>query len=154
MRVSARSSARRIGGSRDEPQVERVLALVVVVHLGLRADLRRDALERRGRHVHCRQRARTDRVRAEHRADARQRAVFRERVVARQHAGRVEPDFFGDARERLRFEREVALPAVEQLEIDGVGQIHGRARQKPVLRARAVRKMPLGRSAAMRTRSA
>ena len=126
---------------RDEPQVVVVLALVVVVDLGEAAHQRRDSLQPRlRRHRQRRQyagadgaRARTPRPRGSLRL-ARDTPAGAPARRSPTHARRL-----GDLGERAGAQREAALELVEQPKVD--------AGHRPMRKARAVKKMPLGLSA-------
>ena len=105
-----------VGGRRDEPEVPRVVAGVVVRDRGMRAHTGRDGLQAMGGNGQRGERAGTDRIRCEHGPDPRDRSLgeaVRERV---EHGvfGRAERSRHGG--ERTGHEREVALEPVEDSE--------------------------------------
>ena len=167
-----------------EPEVEGVLALVVVVDRGTAVHAFGDRLEPRRRNRHRRQRARSDAARREHRADAAHQPAAFEHGQAPEHLSRFAAEAVRDLRKGGLADGEAALVLVEQPPVQGVeghcagrreaDDRHGSTRRaegqgrperdggtttaasaspdggyRPMRWARAEKKMPLGRSAAI-----
>ncbi len=117
-----RIDSRRIGGGDDEPEIERMFALVGVIDAGfgdrrlgggfepIRRDRQRG--ERRG----------AGRVRPHHRADARQRAAFAQPPQPLDRFVFVDADRFPEHGEWPLDEREIPLPGIDQSTIGRVEQ--------------------------------
>ena len=132
-----------------EPQVVVVLALVVVVDRGFPAHPRRHRLEALGWRGQRGQRTGPQASRREHRPHPAYQALLAELAVGRDDRLFAAADAVGDAGEGPRFEREVALPLVEQAKgrvVDRARQTERAWHQNPVRAARVVKKMPLGLS--------
>ena len=128
----------RIAAGDDEPQVQIVLALVVVRDQRLAADDPRHLLQPVRRDLHRRERAHADRVGPDHGADARDQVMLAHAAEDAERLLLTERGGAPDDLERLLHQREVVLPAIDQTEFDGA---RGHC---PILVARAVKKMPEG----------
>jgi hypothetical protein len=112
---------------RHEPQIEAMLALVVVVDLGKPRDELRDRIQALGRHLHGRERRSTDRVRPKDRADA---ADGTEAAQGRQRLEdlvALDSDPVRDEVIGLGYQRELALEIVQQAELERIHRFTGRS---------------------------
>ena len=138
-------------GGEHEPEIELVLALIVVVDRPIAVHTFGDRLEPRRGDRHRRQGARADTPRGEYRADPAHHPALLEGGQAPEHLVRLAVETIRDLRERRLADRKAALvlveqPPVQRIENRGAGQ--GEAvHYRPMRWARAEKKMPLGCSA-------
>ena len=130
----------RVRLDRDrEPEVEVVVAQVVVRDARMRVDeLRRAVRERRVDLRRDEHRAVAERARVEDRRDLADDALVEQVLDALEHLGLVEAGEVRDGLERARVEREAALHQVEQLLVGVVERHRGAVLAAPDLRPRYV----------------
>ncbi len=128
-----------VGRGGDEPEVEAVLPLVVVVDLGTGTDAGGHLRQAILRHARRRQHGGADTVRTEHGADAADHAFPAQAAQRVQHGLDGPSQSLGHGVEGSRGEGKIPLEVVEQ------GQ--GKIAHSPIRLARWVKKMPLGLAA-------
>ncbi len=144
-----------VGCVHHEPQIRIALTLVVVIDLAPRAHQRGDLRQPRLRHAQRRQRADADTVGREHRAHAADRPGIEQSGECVEHLHFAHAQLRREHGERCRDQRECALELVRQAKLQSrlTPRVRHRceacsAVHKPIRNARAVKKMPLGFSAA------
>ena len=136
---------RPVGAGGDEPDVDRVLAQIAVVHAGLGADRARHLVHAMRRGGDRGERAGRGGIGAAGAADAADRPGRGEPFEAHEHLALAEIERGGDGGEGPRHQGQVALPPVQKGAVDRIEPaMHGHS---PVRWARAVKKMPEGLSA-------
>ena len=136
-----------VGGD-HEPQVEAMLALVVVIDRVETVDDRRDCLEFVLGHRHRRQRACAETVGSEHGADAADCTLGLQALEGFEHRGLVDAEVPRDFGEGALDQWQTLLKLVQQASLEtGVLPSH-----RPIRWAREVKNMPLGRLAGIESR--
>ncbi|MCY1370814.1 hypothetical protein D9M69_579220 [compost metagenome] len=116
-RLHGRFHGRGVSPGHDEPEVEVVLARVVVVHARVGRHGGRDLVQAVVGHRHRRQQGRTAGPGREHAADAADRARALQALAGREHVRLAQVQRLGDVGKGFPHQRKAVLPGVEQSQV-------------------------------------
>ena len=118
--AQAAGQRQAVGGGRDEPQVPRMFARVVVIDRSGGADHGCDLGQMPGRYAQGRQRAGADAARRKHRPDTADRAARLQVCEPLAHPILIAAERSGDAQIGAGLQREVALVVVQQVPVEAI----------------------------------